>query len=129
MHYCNCSQGEGNSYRCSNAFRGMELMLYWSQKNGSGVRFTVLRRAKLVHYCSPEKETGVLLFSGEGIWCSTVLRRRKLVHYCYQGEGNWCSTAHVFRRRELVLYCSREKGDWAVAYSGERKWCCTKFTG
>ena len=49
-----------------------------------------------------EKETGVLLFSGEGDRCSTVFGRRKLVLYSfheegtgallYSGEGNWCST-------------------------------------
>ena len=42
----------------------------------------------MVLCCSQEKETVVLLFSG---------------------EGNMCSTAQVFRRRGLVLYCSREK--------------------
>ena len=84
-----------------------------------------------MHYFYQEKESGALISLREGICCSTVLKKMKLVHYCSQGEGNWCFTAHVFRRKELVLYCSRDNGEsnGAVPYSGERKWCCTKFTG
>ena len=105
-----------------------ETGLFCSQGEGT-MSSTIFRRREQVHYCYQEKETGALLFSGEEIWWSTVLRKRKLVNYCSQGEGNWCSTAHVFRRRGLVLYCSREKGDGAVLYSEERKLYCTKSTG
>ena len=35
-------------------------------------------------YCSQEKETSELLFSGEGNMFSIVFRRREHVHYCYQ---------------------------------------------
>ena len=80
-------------------------------------------------YCSQEKETGALLFLGEGNWCTTVLRRKKQVltvfrrrekvHYCsheketgalftiVSGEEIWCPT--VLKRRKLVLYCFQEK--------------------
>ena len=81
-----------------------------------------------------EKETGALLFLGEGNRYSTVPKRRKLVLYCFQenksgapsclqekgtgallisGERNWCST--VFRRRKLVLYSFHEKGTGALS--------------
>ena len=86
---------------------------------------TVFRRRDLVLYCSQEKATGILLFSGERNRCFPVFRRMEKVLYCFrrrklvhynspQGDGNWCSTAHVFRRRKLVLYYSREKGNGAV---------------
>ena len=109
---------------------------------------TVFRRRELVLYYSQEKESGALLFSGEGNWCTTVLsgernwctivtRRRELVHNCYQEKETGATTVFrrrklvltVLRRRGLVLYFSREKGDEHVLYSGERKCCCTKFTG
>ena len=48
---------------------------------------TVFRRREQVHYCSQENQTGVLLFSGEGMWCSTV-----------SGERNWCIT--VLKEKE-----------------------------
>ena len=35
----------------------------------------------MVLYCSQEKETGALLLSGDGDWCSTVLRRRAMGLY------------------------------------------------
>ena len=50
------------------------------------------------------------------------------MRYCPQGEGNWCSTAHVLiRRRILVLFCFREKVDGAVLCYGERKLCCSSL--
>ena len=58
-------------------------------------------------YCFQEKETGALLFSGEGNWCSTVFRRRELVLYCFQEKE---TGALMFsNRRKQVLYCSQEK--------------------
>ena len=97
----------------------------------------------------------ILLFSREGIWCSTVLtsqeeetgallfsRRRKLVHYCSQeketgallflGERNWCYTD--LRRKKLVHLCSQEQESGALLFSRRRaiglycKSCCIKFT-
>ena len=136
MLYCFEKKGTG---ALSNDLMRKKLVQYCSQEKGTGALLfsgegnrcsTAFRRRKQVHYCYQKKKTGALLFSGEGIWCSTVLRRRKLMRYCPQGEGNWCSTAHVLiRRRVRVLYCFREKGDGAVLYSGERKWYCIKFTG
>ena len=71
-------------------------------------------------YCSPEKETGTLLFS----------RIMKLVHNCFQdkgsgallfsGERNRCST--VFRRSEQVHYCSQKKETGALLFSEEGIW-------
>ena len=78
-----CPQKKGNW--CSTVFRRTELVHYCSQEKGTGALliagegnwcFTVSRRKKLEHYCSQgdghwctnvlkEKETGVLLFSGE----------------------------------------------------------------
>ena len=58
-------------------------------------------------YCFQEKETGALLFSGEGNWCSTVFRRRELVLYCFQEKE---TGALLFsNRRKMVFYCSQER--------------------
>ena len=90
-------------------------------------------------YCSQEKETGELLFSGEGNMFATVIRRRKHVHYCYQEKetgalmfqekGSGALQTAVLKEKETgelllmfsgegdwcsLLYCSREKGDGAV---------------
>ena len=112
-------------------------VLNYAQEKGTGA---------LLSYWSQEKETGTILFSGEGNWCTTVLRRmkyvlysfnflregiwwytvlrrKKLVHYYSQGEGNWCTT--VFRRKKQVLYCFQEKGSVAQLFSGEGNWCIT----
>ena len=48
-------------------------------------------------YCSQEKETGALLFSGERNWCTTV-----------------------FRKKKQVMYYSQEKETGALLLSGER---------
>ena len=56
-------------------------------------------------YCSQEKATIALLFSGN-----------ETVAILFSGERNWCST--VLRRRELVHYCSQEKGTVALLFSG-----------
>ena len=61
------------------------------------------------------EETGALLLSGEGTGALLL-----------SGEG---TGAHVFRKRGLVHYCFWDKDDVAVLYSGERKWCCTRFNG
>ena len=47
-------------------------------------------------YCSQEKGTVALLFSGN-----------ETVALLFSGEKNGCST--VPRRRELLLYCSQKK--------------------
>ena len=86
MHYC--SQGEGNW--CTTVLK----------EKGTGVlSTTVLRIGEedwcsaffriryLVLYCSQEKETVALLFSGERNRGTTVLRRRKLVLCCFQDKG------------------------------------------
>ena len=90
-------------------------------------------------YCSLEKETGVLLFSGEGNMCSIVFRGRLHVHYCFQRRE---LVLYCLRRRDLVLYCSQEKGTGALQTtvlkeketgaplrmsSGEGDWCSTVF--
>ena len=41
-----------------------------------------------MHNCSQAKETGALLFSGEGDWCSTVLGRRAMRLYCTLDNGS-----------------------------------------
>ena len=137
--------GEGN--RCSNVFRKRELgalptvlrrrkVLFCRLYLGDGKKCpTVFRRRDLVLYCSQEKETSVLLLSGEGNMRSmflgdeniytTVIRKRKLMLYC-------------FRRRDLALYCSlqtgalqtrvlkeNETGALLLMFSGERDWCST----
>ena len=66
---------------------------------------TVFRRREQVQYCSQEKETGALLFSGEEIWCSKLSTR----------EGNWCSTD--LWGKKLVLYCFQEKETGVVQFS------------
>ena len=83
-----------------------------------------LEERKLVHYCFQEKETGLLLFSGEGNMSSIVLRRREHVHYCYQEKetaallfqekgsgallfqekGSGTLNSNVLRRRKMVHY-------------------------
>ena len=122
--------------------------------SGYGSRCTnVLKRRKVGHYCSQEKEIGALLFSGEGN-CQLVFYwsqekatgalmfsgEGNLVHYCFQdkegallylGEVKRCST--VYRRRGLVLYCSQEKKlenccsqekeTCSQLLSGEGNWC------
>ena len=70
-----------------------------------------------------EKETGALLLSGEGNWCTTVLKEKKTdLHYCswekgtgsllLSEEGIWCFT--VLWRRAMGLYCTLENGSGAV---------------
>ena len=73
---------------------------------GEGVKmdiFADLRRRKLVLQCFQDKETGALLFSGEGNWCSTFLRCSKQELYCFQKKKNWCST--VLWRSVMGMYC------------------------
>ena len=59
-------------------------------------------------YCFQEKETGVVQFLGEGIWCT--------YHYCSQD-----------RKRKLVLYFFQEKGSGALLFSKKGKLCSTVF--
>ena len=78
-----------------------------------------------VHYCSEEKETWAILFSGERNWY--IYTGALLI----PGERNWCT--NVFRKRELgallflgegrysFVFRRRKKGGLLV--SGERNWC------
>ena len=98
-------QGKGTGEWCSNVFRRRALV------------HTVIRRREQVHYCSQEKETGALLFSGEGNWCSTVFTIRYLVLYCSQEKE---TGALLFsRRRKQVHYCSKEKETGALLFLGK----------
>ena len=76
MHYCS-QEKELVLYAYVLKKRG--LVFYSFQDKGTGALSTtvlrigernrctiVIRRKKQVHYCSQEKETGALLFSGEG---------------------------------------------------------------
>ena len=83
----------------------------------------------MVHYCYQEEGNWCTTVLGEEYRCSTVFRRRDLVLKCSQEKET--GALLLSRRTKLVLYCScfQKKGDGAVLYSGERKWCCTKFTG
>ena len=57
-------------------------------------------------YCSQEKETSAILFSGECSplisgkenWCSSILKR--IGGQLFPGEENWCSNS--FKRKEVV---------------------------
>ena len=53
---------------------------------------TLFRRRELVHYCSQEKETGVLLFK--------LFKGRNLMLYCSQEKE---TGALLFSRRKPVL--------------------------
>ena len=64
-------------------------------------------------YCSQEKETGVLLFSGsEKEKCSLLFLRKENMNTPVIKEGNWCSTVSG-------------EGNWCSTVSGEGIWCST----
>ena len=81
----------GEVNMCSIVFRRREHVHYCYQSRK--LVLYCFRRSNLVLYCSQEKETGalhttvlkkketgalLLMFSGEGDWCSTVLWRRAM---------------------------------------------------
>ena len=54
----------------------------------------------MVLYCSQDKETCALLFSGQGNMCSTVLRTRKHVLYCSQEKETGTLQTTVLKEKE-----------------------------
>ena len=80
--------GEGN--RWSNVLKRIDTLLFFGEENCWS---TVLKRTP-VHYCSEEKETGVLLFWRELVQYSCT-QENKTVE-----EENWCSNS--FKRKEVV---------------------------
>ena len=66
---------------------------------------------KLLLYCSQEKDSGALLFSGNETVALLFFRRSEQVHFCSQemkllqllflGEGNRCTT--VLKENETVV--------------------------
>ena len=100
-HYC--SQGEGTG-----------ALLFSGEGNWCS---TVFRRDKLEHYCSQgegnwctivlkEKETGVLLFSGD---CSQERKKKKKK----KKKKKWCTTT------VLKCLCFQEKGTGAQLFLGQ----------
>ena len=85
------------------------------------------RRRDLVLYCSQEKETGELLFSGEGNMFSIVFRRREHVHYCYQEKE---TGALMFQEKgsgalQTAVLKEKETGALLLMFSREGRWGCT----
>ena len=113
-----------------NCSQKKKLVLHCSQENGYGALLFSGERNRCTTVLK-EKETGALLFSVKGKRCSIVFKRIKQGHYCSQGEGTWCSTAHVFRRRGLLFYSFQEKGTYALSTTvlriGEGNKCSTVF--
>ena len=70
-----------------------------------------------MHYCFQEKETAALLFSGEGIWCSTS--------QLFLGEGNWCITVIKDEETGALLLMFSEEGNWCCTVLGKRSRGCT----